>query len=171
MALLEVVYTPPADTPPLLAGLLVAMHERHFDMLNLVSGLPAGALSWQAGPEMSCLAGLAEHIVEVEGFAGRVAAGEDLRWDGRNGPPPHDSADPATLATAIVDADRFLKGVLTGITGDTLSRPQPGEDRTIGAALVEEFDHAAMHYGQMQLTRHLWEAAHPNFESTYDHWR
>ncbi len=171
MALLEPVYAPPPGTHPLLAGLLCTMHERHFDMLNLVSGLPAGALSWAPGPEMTCLAGLAAHILEVEVFAGRVAAGEDPRWEGGNGPRPHGEDDTAAIAGAIVDADRFLKGVLGALTGEALSRPQPGEDRPAGAAVVEEFDHAAMHYGQMQLTRHLWEAAHPGFAATYSHWR
>ena len=171
MGLLEPVYAAPAGTHPLLAGLLGTMHERHFDMLNLVSGMPEGALAWAPGPEMACLAGLAAHILEVEVFAGRVAAGEDLRREGGNGPPPHAGADAAALAAAIDDADRFLKGVLGGLRGEVFSRTQPGEERSVGAAIVEEFDHAAMHYGQMQITRHLWEAAHPAFEATYNHWR
>ncbi len=171
MGLLEPVYAAPPGTPPLLAGLLGTMHERHFDMLNLVSGLPAGALFWAPGPEMTCVAGLAAHILEVEVFAGRVAAGENLHWEGGNGPPPHGEDEAAALAAAIVEADHFLKGVLGRLTGDALSRPLPGEDRSAGAAIVEEFDHAAMHYGQMQITRHLWEAAHPGFEPTYTHWR
>jgi hypothetical protein len=36
---------------------------------------------------------------------------------------------------------------------------------------VEDLDHVAVHHGQMQLKRHLYEAAHLEVPATYEHWR
>lgn len=164
-------YTPPADIEPLVAGLLTTLHERHVDMADLVGGLPAGALDWRPGPEMNSLAGLALHILEDEEFVARVAAGESLSWHGENGSSLELTADEARVVAAIEAVDALLKQVLPGLPAARYGDTQPGEDRTIGSALIEEFDHSAMHYGQMQLTRHLFELAHPRAPTTYKHWR
>jgi hypothetical protein len=38
-------------------------------------------------------------------------------------------------------------------------------------ALLEDLDHCALHHGQAQLTRNVWEATHPDMPTAYEHWR
>ena len=140
-------------------------------MANLIAGLPQEALDWRPVALSASLAGLVLHITEVECFIARVGAGAEERWTGENGSRMEDRATDGELREAILAADVRLKAILEAISPSRLAEMQPGEPRTIGEMLVEDLDHAAMHYGQMQLTRHLWEAAHPGFEGTYTHWR
>jgi hypothetical protein len=67
--------------------------------------------------------------------------------------------------------DLALKHALESVSPARLDAMQPGGERTVGSMLVEDLDHSAMHYGQVQLTRHLYELAHPELASTYQHWR
>lgn len=156
---------------PLLRGLLTAGRERHEDMANLVRGLPDGAFDWRPAPEAPSIAGLVLHIADVEAFIARVAGGSGEVWQGVNGSRMDEQAGEAALIAAIAAVDAAIAGVLSSLSPGRLSEPQPGEERTIGEMLVEDLDHSAMHYGQLQLTRHLWEAAHPQWPSDYVHWR
>lgn len=169
---LDLGYEPPAHLPPLLRGLLTTCHERHVDMANLVAGLPAGALEWRPFPESASLAGLALHILDVEEYVAKLVSGIAVEWAGENGSRMDESASSEDIIAAIERVDAWLRSALEAATPAVWVRPHPGaEDRTIGQALVEELDHSAMHYGHMQLTRHAWEAGHPEAERTYVHWR
>jgi hypothetical protein len=164
-------YSAPRHLPPLLRGLLTTAHERHVDMLNLVAGLPVGALDWRPGPDAASLAGLSLHILDVEEYLARLAAGEHTEWTGENGSRMDETAEEQQLVSEILRVDGLLRAALEGVTSERLAEHQPGEERTVGEALVEDLDHSAMHYGHMQLTRHLFELAHPDIEPTYEHWR
>ncbi|MFN0148694.1 MAG: DinB family protein [Dehalococcoidia bacterium] len=164
-------YEPPPGLPPLLLGLLTTSHDRHVDMANLIARLPPEALDWRPVPRSASLTGLVLHITDVECFIARVTAGYGEPWTGENGSRMDDRATVLELQAAIIEAGLQLKTALEAIRPSGLARMQPGEQRSIGEMLVEELDHSAMHYGQMQLTRHLWEASHPGFEGTYRHWR
>jgi len=39
-----------------------------------------------------------------------------------------------------------------------------------GGLIAEAATHTTMHWGHMQITRQLWEQAHPEFVGTYRHW-
>jgi hypothetical protein len=164
-------FNPPPGLDPLLAALLATSHERHFDMVNLVRGLPPGALDWRPAPDAASLAGLALHILDVEEAVARLAAGEVYAWTAENGSRMDESAEETLLVDEILRVDGVVKSRLSGLTGERLGAALPGEERTAGAMLGEDMDHCAMHYGQLQLTRHLWEAAHPEWPRTYLHWR
>lgn len=158
--------TKPGDTPPspapLVRALMATSRERHADMVDLVSGLPAGALDWRPAPDAASLAGLVLHIVDVEGHVASLAAGEDEQaWPGENGSRMDETASEAGLVKTIEAVDAALDRGLSLL-------PSRSER---AAAVLEDLDHAAMHHGQMQLTRHLWEGAHPGSPSGYQHWR
>lgn len=164
-------YAPPATLPALLRALLTTSHERHWDMQQLVSGLPREALDWRPAPEAASLGGLALHIVDVELYVARLAAGIEGPWAGENGSRMDESGDCEELLAAIDAADQQLKEALAGLTAERLESAGPGGEGTLGEALAGDLDHSAMHYGHLQLTRHLWEASHPDWESGYIHWR
>jgi DinB superfamily len=158
------------DPEPLLSGLIVTSSERHDDMANLVRGLPAGALTWSPGGDAPALAGLALHVLDVERYLVAIASGEQIEWSGQDGSRIHDEASEHELVAAIAEMGRLLGQALERAADARLSELQPGGTGTVGAALVEDLDHVAVHVGQMQLTRNLYEVAHPEAPRTYDHW-
>lgn len=166
-------YIVPEGVHPLLAGILTTTHERHEDMVNLVKDLPPDALVWRPGPEMSSLAGLVHHMMDDElGFA-RSITGEYRGWPGKNGADMDAVDDAAGLVARIAAGDATIKRIYVALTDAQLGRKHPhsAHSESLGRELVEVAHHASMHYGHMQLTRHLWEAMHPDFQGDYEHWR
>ncbi len=108
------------------------------------------------------LADLARHILDIEGHVARELAGGDPSWTGANGTQANVEADAGVLAERLEELGETLEGLLSQVVVAELARL---------TVALQEFDHCAMHYGQMQLTRHLWEGAHPDTASTYLHWR
>ena len=141
------------------------------DLIALVSDLPAGGLSWAPGPDAAHISGLVMHILEVEQYLAAIAGGQDVEWAGTNGSSMDLAVGSTALVERIIEVDLALKRALETVPPARLDAIQPGGDRTVGSMLVEDLDHSAMHYGQVQLTRHLYELAHPDFASTYQHWR
>jgi hypothetical protein len=164
-------YSAPRGLAPLVVGLLTTTHERHMDLVALVSNLPPGALSWSPGPAAAHISGLVMHILEVEEYLARVASGDEVEWAATNGSSMDVELDALALGARIAEVDSRLKRALEAVSQERLVALQPGGDRTLGSMLVEDLDHSAMHYGQVQLTRHLYELAHPDFQSSYEHWR
>ncbi len=165
-------YIVPENVHPLIAGVLTVMHERHGDMLDLIDGLPPDALQWTPGLRMSSLAGLTRHIMDVWVSTVRVAAGDLPGWHGENGAFLDATDNTLTLIACISEGDAYCKHVLPTLPAARLFAHWPGDAaRTIGMSLIEEGDHSAMHYGHMQITRHLYEQAHPEFASRYVHWQ
>jgi hypothetical protein len=155
----------------LVAALGSVARDRHDDMVALVSGLPAGALTWTPAPAAAHLSGLAMHIVAVEEHAARTVAGLEVAPAPGNGSGMESALDEAALVGRIREADRLLAAAIEGLAQAAAEDAEAAERAAGAAELVEECDHAAMHYGQMQLTRHLWEAAHPGAPAAYEHWR
>ena len=136
-------------------------------MLNLVSGLPREALDWRPAADAASLAGLALHILDVEGYLASLARGDEIAWAGENGSRMGETATDAELVAAIGGVDAAIKHAFAAMDAERTT----GDSRAVGAVIGEEIDHVSMHYGQMQLTRHLWEATHPESPSDYRHWR
>ncbi len=164
-------YTPPERAPPLLAGMLGVTHERHYDMMRLVRDLPHDALLWRPGSRMSSLAGLVRHIMDDDVRCARRAAGETVA-DVGNGAFMDATDDAPTLVACIVEGDALVKRLLEPLTPAHLAerRGSQADSPVAGRIIADMVDHNAMHWGQMQLTRHLWEHAHPDFRGAYEHW-
>jgi hypothetical protein len=161
----------PSNLPPVVRAMLSTAHDRHLDLAALVTGLPADALLWTPCADAPALAGLVLHILDVEGHLAAIAAGEDDHWAGENGSHILDSATKAELLDAIADADTRMRLALASLDDARLEVSASGGGQTLGEALLEDLDHCAIHHGQAQLTRNLWEAAHPEAPRTYEHWR
>lgn len=155
-----------------LSPLIRVMHERHEDMFELVGGLPEGGLEWQPSPAMASIGGIASHILLIEDYAIHAVAGTSLAgWTGGNGQDMDRRPGELELRSRILELDGRAKGFLCEVGELELLRRHEGNGRTLFDVLVEEMDHAAMHYGQMQVARQLFEEAHPGFVSGYRHWR
>lgn len=140
-------------------------------MLALISDLPDGGLEWQAGDSMASIAGIASHILLVEDYALHAVSGASLTgWSGTNGQDMDRRANELELRSRILELDGRAKGFLCEVSEQALLARHDGNGRTVFDVLVEEMDHAAMHYGHMQLARQLYEQAHPEFVSEYKHW-
>jgi len=75
------------------------------------------------------------------------------------------------LRDAITDLDTRMVAAFASLDDGRLEASVPGGDEPLGEALLEDLDHCAIHHGQAQLTRNLWEAAHPDGPETYEHRR
>jgi len=175
MAAIAHPYTPPEGTLPLLAGILAAMHHTHRDMLALVADLPPDALTWKPGAAMGSLVGIARHTLYCERYVFVAASGADFQYDEATNAEQWDATDDANaLARHIVGVDEEMKAALPSLTVPDLGARLvvwggPGES-SVGELIADVANHSAMHWGHMQMTRQLWEAAHPEFTSAYTRW-
>jgi len=170
------IYTVPDGTLPLLGGILGTMHFAHRNMCEIVADLPPEALVWQPGAQMGTLAGIIQHTTYCEAYAYRRAAGEGVEWDEGMSTRAWSSTDPAERAIArIAEADATMKRILPIMTVERMTARFTtwGQETTQsgGDLIAEAAAHTTMHWGHMQITRQLWEQAHPEFASAYQHWR
>jgi len=153
----------PAGMPPAVGALRSTTQDRHRDMTNLVRGLPREALAWVPADGASSLAGLTLHILDVERYLTALVTGEDIGWTGELGTRIQETAADHELVAAIAARDEEL--------GDALERLDADRWSSLAGDLLEDLDHVAVHLGQMQLTRNLYEAVHPEAAGEYEHWR
>ena len=157
-------YQPPTHLPPSVRAVLSTTHDRHLDMTRLVAGLPPEGLAWVPADGASALAGLTLHILDVERYLTALVTGEDIGWTGELGTRIDETAAEQELVAAIEARDEELTAALEGLVADRWAS-------SLGGDLLEDLDHVAAHHGQMQLTRNLYEAAHPEVSGMYEHWR
>jgi len=172
---LPATYTVPDGTLPLLGGVLSMMHFAHRNMCQLIRDLPAEALVWSPSPSMGTLAGILEHAMYCEAYAYRLVAGEAVAWNAdANVRTWESTADTDRALAAIVEADAVMKRILPTMTVARMGERFPAwgnDDPESGGALIAEAAaHTAMHWGHMQMTRQLWEQAHPEFVGIYRPW-
>jgi hypothetical protein len=163
-------YVPDERVPMALRSIVEVTHDRHVDMVNLVRDLPDEALSWRPGPRMNALAGLVWHIMDIEERVLGAVAGDPAAVPGENGALLDRTGTAASVVERIAHGDAALIQAFEALTDADLVRELPAWEATVLAVIVSESDHCAMHYGQMQLTRHLYEHLHPGFHSAYQHW-
>lgn len=168
-------YHAPEGTLPLLAGVLAQLHFVHRDMLAMVRELPPDALVWKPGPEMSTLAGITRHTLYCEKYALLAAGGLDYNYDSETDRQMLDATDDApALVAHIAEADMVAKRALPTLTVEGLGARLPvwggTEEETAGALIADALNHTAMHWGHMQMTRQLWQQAHPEFTDSYTRW-
>jgi DinB family protein len=152
-----------SELGPVLRALLSTTRDRHEDLVNLVRGLPDGGLVWTPAPGTPAIAGLVLHVLDVEQHVAFLIEGIDDGWTGERGTRILEAADEEALLALISEVGGRLQVDLEALSADRAG--------TVGADVVEDLDHVAVHVGQLQLTRNLFEAAHPNAPGTYKHWR
>jgi hypothetical protein len=144
--------------------------DRHIDLAALIVGLGEDGLTWAPAPQAPALAGIVLHILDVEGHLAAIASGVDDGWTGELGSHILDTATYDELRQAIHDIYRRVWTAFASLDEAALVAPLPDGERLV-EALLEDLDHCAIHHGQAQLTRNLWEVAHPDQRTTYEHWR
>ncbi len=168
-------YQVPDGTLPLLSGILVAMDFAHRNMCAIVADLPPDALSWKPGNAMSSLAGIIVHTMAGEVYGYRRAAGEAVEWDDAADDKLWESnVDSARAIACITEGDAVMKRILPTMTVARMNAQLTawGQETTqsSGELIADAATHTAMHWGHMQMTRQLWEQAHPEFVGTYTRW-
>ena len=139
---------------------LERLETLHTDIGRVIGGLSSDALDWSPGPEMNSLAVLATHIAGSERYwVGEVAGGDPAH---RNRPAEFQaqSLDEAALATRLDASLAHTRATLEQLTLPDLEIRRQALDRgevTAAWAILHSLQHIALHVGQMQLTRQLWE--------------
>jgi hypothetical protein len=158
------------DAPSVVRSILSTTHDRHQDLAVLIIGLSDDDLTWAPCAGAPALAGLVLHILDVEGHLAAIALDVDDQWTGENGSHILDAATLEDLRTAIDEVDARMRTAFASLDEARLEARLPAGQRVV-EALLEDLDHCALHHGQAQLTRNMWEAAHPDVPRTYQHWR
>ncbi len=173
-------YTVPSGTLPLLSGILQWMDFAHRNMIEIIADLPDDALIWHPADAMSSLSGMICHTMYCETYAIRRAAGEDVAYDGVYDEVEEDYStwrieeDRAQLIARIADSDAVMKRILPIMTVAGMEQRYSawGGDSIVsgGDLIAKAAIHTGMHWGHMQMTRQLWEQAHPDFVGSYTPW-
>ena len=134
--------------------------ELHSDITKAMETLPVEALDWTPGPEMNSINVLVVHLTGAERYWIGVAMNEapdrdreaEFRTEGL-------SAD--ELKAHIDSAGDYAWHALACLTLPDLETlrfsPRNSKSFTVGWCLAHALEHTALHTGQIQLTRKLWE--------------
>jgi uncharacterized damage-inducible protein DinB len=173
-------YTVPDGTLPLLGGILKMMDFAHRNMTQIIADLPDEALVWQPANNMGSLSGIICHTMYCEVYAIRRAAGEDVSYSAKEDDAEEDDSTWRTaerreeLIARIAEGDAIMKRILpirTVAGMEERFHAWGGDSIHSGGDLIAKAaTHTTMHWGHMQMTRQLWEQAHPEFRGSYTRW-
>lgn len=130
-------------------------------LTSAIEGLPLSALDWSPAENMNSITVLVTHLTGATRFLiGDIVLGEP---SGRVRSKEFESSGLSTadLLTKINTMTTYIQQALPRLTTHNLSdiRPSPVHNRefSIGWALLHAMEHAALHVGQVQITRQMWE--------------
>jgi uncharacterized damage-inducible protein DinB len=132
-------------------------------MIDLVAGLPAGALNWrpiegQGDRAANSLAGLAAHSTGAERFwVAEVVGGRPSSRD-REKEFAQEAASSEEVIRWLEQTAQQTRGILSSMSDADLgeTRHVEGHTLTVRWCLLHVVDHTALHLGHMQVTRQLW---------------
>ncbi len=135
------------------------------DMSAAIQGLGVEALNWYPGEAMNSLAVLVTHTCGAE----RYWAGEMTGWDpiGRDRPAEFrvEDLDEKALQQDIDRTRALVRKAVAGLSLADLPRQfqssLDGQSYSVAWSLLHALEHTAVHLGQMQLTRQLWDQRKP----------
>lgn len=137
------------------------LESLHADIHRTIDGLSIAALDWTPGSDMNSLAVLAAHIAGSERYWIGDIAGNDPSGRVRETEFQTLGVEEPNLTARLEAALAHSRTVLERLTLAELEvkRTNPGDGRqyTVAWALFHTLEHTALHLGQMQLTRQLWE--------------
>jgi uncharacterized damage-inducible protein DinB len=146
---------------PFYAELLNRLHNLHNDIVSAIEGLPQEALEWKPEAAMNSICVLSVHITGAERFLiGDLVKGESSQ---RDRPAEFKAAglDSATLVKRLRDSEVYFKTVLEGLSladlESTRRDPRDGSEKSVSWALLHALEHTAMHAGQIQDLRQLYQ--------------
>jgi uncharacterized damage-inducible protein DinB len=137
----------------------------HNDIIEALEGLSPAALDWTPGPDMNSISVLVFHITGSERYwIGDVAA-QDPSGRDRDAEFRVHEVDAQILKKRLADNLEYARNTLDKFTIHHLESNRvttSGREITVGWALLHALEHAALHVGQIQLTRQLWEQSKGN---------
>jgi uncharacterized damage-inducible protein DinB len=141
--------------------LLDRFHELHADIAKSLEGLPVEALDWKPGPETNSINVLVVHLTGAERYwIEAVALGEPTERVRDEEFLAH-GLSAVDLKERLAAEDDFTRRALARFNLPDLeeSRKSPRNEKTfnVGWCLAHALEHSALHLGQIQLTRQLWE--------------
>jgi uncharacterized damage-inducible protein DinB len=145
----------------ILEDYLERLQALHADIERALEGLPPAALDWAPGPDMNSLGVLVVHVAGAERYWIGDVADQDPSGRDREAEFRVRGLDAAALKARLGDALAHSRAVLEGLTWSDLESsrvsPRDGREFTVAWCLNHALEHTALHLGQMQLTRQLWE--------------
>jgi uncharacterized damage-inducible protein DinB len=136
------------------------LQDCHNSILEALEGLPPAALDWIPGPDMNSISVLVFHLTGAERFwIGDVAAQDPAERDRDAEFRVHD-VEMDVLKKRLANNLEYARNMLSKLTIqdlETMRVTANGREYTAGWALLHALDHAALHLGQIQITRQLWE--------------
>jgi uncharacterized damage-inducible protein DinB len=143
------------------SNILNNLQELHDDIRSAVKGLPPIALDWTPGPDMNSINVLTVHLTGAERFwLGDVVAREPSGRDRETEFKVQGLSETSLVARLKANED-YLQKTLAPFTLQILDEervsPRNGRVVTVGWALGHALKHTALHVGQIQLMRQLWD--------------
>jgi uncharacterized damage-inducible protein DinB len=137
------------------------LQRLHEDISIAIDGLPQAALDWSPGPEMNSIGVLVVHLTGAERYwIGDVARGDPSRRV-REAEFRARGQDSMALKELLDGALSYASGALEQLSLEDLeterTSPRDGENFSTAWALLHALEHSAIHLGQIQLTRQLWD--------------
>ncbi len=144
---------------------LERFRARHQEILEALNGLPPTALDWIPGPGLNSMSVMIFHLTGAERFwIGDVVAGEASNRN-RESEFQVQGVSKDVLRKRLEDNEAYVRSVLGKLTLQDLEKTwtsPKGDKRSHGWALLHALEHLSLHVGHLQITRQLWDQAHPN---------
>lgn len=147
---------------PILTDYLERLQNLHTQIQQAIAGLSPEALNWTPGPEMNSLAVLVVHTAGSQRYWIGEVAGQDPANRDRDAEFRAQDWDEASLLELLATTLAHSQAMLARLTLPDLEGQRVATDGravTVAWALWHALGHTALHVGQMQLTRQLWEQA------------
>lgn len=140
---------------------LLSLQEIHDDIRNAIQGLLPEELDWSPGTGMNSLTVMVVHLMGAERYwIGDVILGESSGRD-RDSEFMVRGLSEADLVSRLGEIETYIRKALETLSLQELREkrisPRNGREVTVGWALCHALKHTALHGGQIQLTRQMWE--------------
>jgi uncharacterized damage-inducible protein DinB len=137
------------------------LHDSHNEILEALEGLSPAALDWTPGPEMNSISVLVFHLTGAERYwIGDVAA-QDPKERDRDAEFRVREVGMDMLKKRLADNLEYARSTLSNFTTQDLEAirvsARDGRQYSVAWALLHALEHTALHLGQIQMTRQLWE--------------
>lgn len=137
------------------------LQELHGDIRSALKGLPPNALDWSPGHEINSLSVLVIHLTGAERYwIGDVIANDSSERD-RDAEFKVQGLSEEILNRRLSENEEYISKVLEAFTLQELetirTSPRNNREATVGWVLNHILKHTALHAGQTQIMRQLWE--------------
>ena len=146
---------------PFYAELLNRLRGQHNDIKKAIEGLPQEALDWKPEPAMNSMCSLIVHIAGAERFLiGDIVKGESSQRD-RPAEFMATGWDAPMLMKRLWDSEAYFGSVLETLSLADLEGvrrdPRDGSQVPVSWAVLHALEHSALHCGQIQDLRQLYQ--------------